>query len=259
MKAPTKFSAQVILEIGHYVYLYVDPRDKSVFYVGKGKSNRAFAHLKSQSNSKLSRRIREIRGDKFEPQLELLAHDLPDERTALKIEAAAIDLIGIDNLCNEQRGHDSREHGRRPVGHVAGQYAKQSANIKQPAIVIRINDLYRPDMTEAELYDATRSAWRVGKRCESAELAFCVFEGVVREVYEITGWLQGGSTFTHQRMGRKQLSRDRLEFVGTIADERIRKRYVNRFVGHEFPSGAQNPIRYVNLNKAQRQVPRVPD
>jgi hypothetical protein len=32
---------------------------------------------------------------------------------------------------------------------------------------------------------------------------------------------------------------------GVIADDRIRKRYLNRFVG--FARGAQNPVSYVNL------------
>ena len=29
----------------YYVYVYLDPRDSEVFYVGKGTGNRAFAHL----------------------------------------------------------------------------------------------------------------------------------------------------------------------------------------------------------------------
>ncbi len=40
-------------------------------------------------------------------------------------------------------------------------------------------------MTPAELYDATRASWKVGARRESAKYALAVFEGIVREVYEI--------------------------------------------------------------------------
>jgi len=258
MNTITGFSAQVIRKLKYYVYLYVDPRDGKVFYVGKGRSNRAFAHLKKRGKSKLARKLHEICADECEPQIELLAHDLPDEATAFKIEAAAIDLIGMVNLCNEQRGHESREYGRRLVGQIAGRYARRPANIREPAILIRINHLYRPDMTDAELYDATRSAWRVGPRCEDVTLAFAVFEGVIREVYEITGWLEGGSTFTHQRSGKRDLGwGDRWEFVGTIADEPTRKRYINKYVGDEFKQGAQNPIMYVNLDESKRRVPRV--
>lgn len=247
MKPLSHFTAPVARRLGHYVYLYVDPRDRKVFYVGKGRANRAFAHLHARSDSKLAHRIRAIRAEQAEPQLEILAHDLPDEATALKIEAAAIDLLGIETLCNEQRGHDSREYGRRPVAHVAAQYTRRPAKIKEPAILIRINDLYRPDMTPAELYDATRSAWVVGDRRDEAKFAFAVFEGVIREVYEITDWLEGGSTFVHQRDGRRHAWEERWEFVGTIADDSVRKRYVNTYVGDLFQQGAQNPIKYLNL------------
>jgi len=37
------------------------------------------------------------------------------------------------------------------------------------------------------------------------------------------------------------------EFVGTIAEDHVRRRYINRYVGHLFTQGAQNPISYVNL------------
>jgi hypothetical protein len=42
---------------------------------------------------------------------------------------------------------------------------------------------------------------------------------------------------------------DRWEFVGTIAEDNERNRYINRYVGHLFTRGAQNPISYVNLGK----------
>jgi hypothetical protein len=48
--------------------------------------------------------------------------------------------------------------------------------------------------------------------------------------------------------GRGLKRPDRWEFVGTIAPERLRKRYVNRYVGHLYSQGAQNPISYVNID-----------
>ena len=39
-----QFSQKVQEELGYYVYCLVDPRDKRVFYVGKGVGNRVFAH-----------------------------------------------------------------------------------------------------------------------------------------------------------------------------------------------------------------------
>jgi hypothetical protein len=132
---------------------------------------------------------------------------------------------------------------------VVAHYTRRKAKIREPAILIRINKLYRYGMTQADLYDATRSAWRVGERRDDARYAFSVFEGVVREVYRITHWLPAGSTFNSRFAGRGLREPDRSEFVGTIAEDSIRRRYINRYVGHLFTQGAQNPISYVNLGK----------
>ena len=134
--------------------------------------------------------------------------------------------------------------GRMAVNELVAHYTRRRATIKEPAILIRINRTYRYGIKESDLYDATRSAWKVGKRRrEKAKLAFSVFEDVVREVYQIEGWFEAGSTFNGRfEGGRAPRRARRWEFVGTIADERIRRRYVNRYVGHLFSPGAQNPI-----------------
>jgi len=45
------------------------------------------------------------------------------------------------------------------------------------ALLIRINRLYRRDMTPVELYGATRGTWKLGERRRGARYAFAVFEG----------------------------------------------------------------------------------
>ena len=240
-------SPAVARKLGHYVYLYVNPLDESIFYVGKGKGARALAHLKANSEPSIKQRIREIRTSGEEPRIEILCHGLPDAESALRVEAAAIDLIGLSNLANTVRGHGAK-YGRMPLPEVVAHYARRKVSIREPAILIRINRLYRYGMTDAELYDTTRSSWKVGTRRERAKYAFAVFEGVVREVYRITQWLPGGSTLVGGRSGKGVGARDRWEFVGTIAEENIRDRYLNRYVGHLFTQGAQNPISYVNLD-----------
>ena len=66
----------------------------------------------------------------------------------------------------------------------------------------------------------------------------------MREVYRITGWALGGSTFNVRHNGRGHRRPGRMEFVGTLAKPEMRRRYINRFVGHLFSRGAQNPISY---------------
>ena len=40
------FSKNICKKLGYYVYRLVDPRNGQTFYVGKGKNNRVFAHIK---------------------------------------------------------------------------------------------------------------------------------------------------------------------------------------------------------------------
>ncbi|EPO2121397.1 LEM-3-like GIY-YIG domain-containing protein, partial [Escherichia coli] len=44
----TEFPSGVIEHLGWYVYRLIDPRDGSTFYVGKGKGNRVFAHMRGE-------------------------------------------------------------------------------------------------------------------------------------------------------------------------------------------------------------------
>jgi hypothetical protein len=241
-----RIAPAVARKLGYYVYLYVNPIDESIFYVGKGKGGRALAHLRTDERKEIAKTIRKIQADGREPRIEILAHNLGSEDAALRVEAAAIDILGLRNLANEVRGHGVK-FGRLPLDQVVAHYTRKKATIREPAILIRINRLYRYGMTDAELYDVTRSAWKIGPKREQAEYAFAVFDGVVREVYSITGWFLAGSTFNGRRNGRAERVPDRWEFVGTLAPEPLRKRYVNRYVGHLYSQGAQNPISYVNI------------
>ena len=54
-------------KLGHYVYVYVNPLDGRVVYVGKGKGARALSHLKSSERRKLQQFIEEIRASGAEP------------------------------------------------------------------------------------------------------------------------------------------------------------------------------------------------
>ncbi len=51
----------------------------------------------------------------------------------------------------------------------------ESAEITDPVILVRINRLYRPDMSPTELYDTTRRSWRVGERRDGARYALTLY------------------------------------------------------------------------------------
>lgn len=240
--------SEVARRLGYYVYLYVDPRNNKPFYVGKGKGRRILAHLSAQGEARKARILKELAEAGLLPRLEILAHALPSQETALRIEAAVIDLLGLDELSNEVTGWKSIQLGRMPLQQLVFYYAAKPVKIVDPVLLIRINRLYRHTMTDAELYDAARSAWKLGRRRESAKYVLAVFEGVVREVFEIQQWHRGGSTpdvsGIHGKRGPMGLGR--WEFSGRVAVKEVRDRYRGGSVAKYFPKGLQNPVTYVN-------------
>jgi hypothetical protein len=112
-------------------------------------------------------------------------------------------------------------------------------------MLIRINKLYRPDMTPDELYEATRGVWTCGTRREKARYAFAVFQGVVQEVYEIHAWHPAGTLEYRTRKPEDVQSPNRWEFSGGVAFE-LSKKYKDGSVESFFPKGAQLPFKYLN-------------
>jgi hypothetical protein len=232
--------------MGYYVYAYINPLNGQIFYVGKGRGRRALSHFQGRAETRTAATIKQIQAAGKQPQVDILAHGLHTPEAALKVEAAVIDALGLWSLTNRIRGWGSSRYGRTPLRELIATYRRRPARINDPAILVRINELYRPSMTPAELYDATRGNWRLGPKKERARYAFAVFEGVVREVYEIMRWLPAGSTLS-SRDPRGVRSPGRWEFVGRLAPERVRRRYVDRDVRAHFKRGAQNPIAYVGI------------
>ena len=238
---------EVARRLGYYVYMYIDPRSNQPFYVGKGQNERILAHLAAQGESRKVSVLEELRNARLEPRLEVLAHGLHDEETALRIEAAVIDLCGLDQLVNEVRGWRSIQLGRMSLMELISYYAPKPITILEPALLIRVNRLYRHAMSEAELYDVTRGVWRFSKRRTSAKLALAVFEGVVREVYEIEQWHSAGTTTYITRASDDVNREERWEFTGQKADTAIRDCYLGGSVESYFPRGLQSPVVYVNV------------
>jgi hypothetical protein len=236
-----EFSQAVIEQIGYYVYLLSDPATDEVFYVGKGTSNRIFAHINdalttADESDKLDR-IRAIhaRGDRVHHMV--LRHGLT-EKEAFEVEAATIDLMGLDILSNAVSGHHSFERGMMTAQDIMSQYDAHKVNIEAPSLLIIINRLFEYGMSEAKLYDITRGNWVLGPRRNGVKYAYAVYRGIVRQVYRIDEWEP-----VHNR-DPNQKTRERWRFSGDPASEL--QHHVGGTVEHYFSAHAQNPIRYVN-------------
>lgn len=234
------FSPSIIEELGYYVYLLKDPSSKEIFYIGKGTGNRIFAHLNEAvseitENAKLDR-IRMIHARGQEVEHIIHRHGLT-EKEVFEVEAALIDFVGLPDLTNVVSGYHSRAQGPMTIAEVIAEYEAPVLDIREPVVLIKINQLYRRLMSADELYMITRGDWVVGLRRERAKYAFAVSNGLVRQVYEIERWypVEDSDVETHTR---------RWCFDGHIASNM--QHYVGGSIERYITRGAQNPIKYVN-------------
>lgn len=109
--------------------------------------------------------------------------------------------------------------------------------IDEPVILININRKYRDDLTNGQLYEVTRSAWRISPdRARKAKYALSNYRGKVKEVYEIEDWEFAEMYHEHKRY----------RFYGKIAPNEVRNKYIDGLVASYRKRGSQNPILYVN-------------
>jgi hypothetical protein len=154
-KRRLKIPTDVARKIGYYVYIYIDPRNRRPFYVGQGAGLRALVHLAVKGRSVKAATLQRIRRAGRTPQIDILAHGLPDRETAFRIEAAVIDALGLQQLVNRVRGLRSLQYGRMPLRKLLANYRSQEAKVRDPAVLVRINRLYSPECPSA-LYTKQR-------------------------------------------------------------------------------------------------------
>jgi hypothetical protein len=240
-----EFPPEVTEQLGHYVYLYIDPDTDVPFYIGKGVGNRVFAHLGETAESEKVAKIQELRDQGKMPKIELLRYGMSESEAAL-VEASVIDFIGTGMLTNKVRGYHSRSYGRISAEEILTTFTAQPVEITHKVLLITINRLYRSGMSSQELYEATRGIWKVGRRRARADYAFAVYRGIVREVYQIDQWHPAGTLAYETRDDSDFRGSGRWEFGGEIALD-IREIYVANSIRDYLGTSNQNPIRYVNI------------
>lgn len=240
-----EFPSSVIEKLNYYVYLLLEPETGQVFYVGKGKDNRIFAHinaaLQDETPSDKLDKIRAIRASSLEVNHIVHRHGLT-EKEAFEVEAALIDLVGLSGLTNQVQGYNSDDRGKMTVAEVISKYQAPVAEITEPVVLITVNRFYQRGMSAEMLYEITRGKWVIGTRRNEAKYAFAVFRGVIREVYEIKRWLSA-PVEKHSTKGKVKRT-NRWQFEGKASEPL--QHYVGASTEKYQVLGAQNPIRYVN-------------
>ena len=169
--------------LGYYVYMYIDPRDKRPFYVGKGSGSRVLSHLSDDNESRKTRVIDSIRDDGLSPELFIVQHGIKKEETALRIETALIDCLGIEGLTNAVRGWGSEKFGLVSLAEHIDRTRAKSVRIKHSVIMLNLRKHFRYGMDLDELYETTRGVWRAVRH--DREYALGVYKGVVQCVFKI--------------------------------------------------------------------------
>jgi hypothetical protein len=199
------FSLKTQEALKYYVYMLVDPRDKTIFYVGKGQGNRAFDHARDalkepdktkEKNEKLDT-IRSIIAQGKEVIIYIVRHGLTDESTAFEIESTLIDFITSFNhkarLRNIQKGHGQEKRGIETAEEIELLYSASELDLKKlgtlgkKIVFIKINKTHG----KLDLYTATRICWPVSiPRANKADYIVSVYHGLIVAIFKADkkGW-----------------------------------------------------------------------
>jgi hypothetical protein len=220
----TGIPVEVAEFIGFYVYALRDPRDKRVFYVGKGQGGRVLSHVREAGASTANereklRRIREIEADGRHVEHLFLRTHLSSEE-ALVVEQAVIDAYKASGLplTNLVSGHDSSTYGLASVETVVAEFSALPApGSTEPTLLFVINKSWRPDMGEDEVYFYTRGHWIVSAETRTkARYAFGVAHGIIRGTYKIDSWFPSEQKGEERRWGfHGKPAPEMAHFIGT--------------------------------------------
>lgn len=242
-KELTEFPSEVINELKYYVYRLIDPRNGETFYVGKGKGNRVFNHMKcalsadesDEINDKLQT-IREIHAAGLNVIHVIHRHGM-DQDMSFEVEASLIDAYpGVTNIMG---GTGSNDYGPMNALEIINKYAAEEAVFEHKILMITINKL----ATERGIYNATRYAWKISKKkVEHVEYVLGVIQGIIVGVFKPLEWMVA----TEDNFPEFHESHpDRIGFVGSEAEVEIKNLYMRKRVPDSYRKrGAANPIKY---------------
>ena len=252
-----RFPPEIHSELGYYIYRLIDPRDGMTFYVGKGKGDRVFEHMKgvitsdackknvhdgvaqTDEVSEKVRLIRDILTEGLQPLHIIHRHGLTEDE-ALLAEAVLIDAT--PGLSNVMGGYGSSSFGPASASQLVERYKTEVAEIPPGLKVLAIN--INRSSSERSVYDAVRGFWRISTdRASRADVVLAVIQGICRGVFQADRWLPaepGNFPFLEEAIS------GRSGFIGRQASNKYSSIFINKKLPSEFnrKRGMATPIQY---------------
>lgn len=117
-------------------------------------------------------------------------------------------------------------------------------DLQENIAIIKINRSYKNGLSALELYDITRGCWKRSiNSVKDADYALAVVFGEVKEVYYIDRWVQAKDLNRETIPYNARFEDGRIGFIGEVAPEEIRDKYIGKSVANLFKKGDANPVR----------------
>lgn len=120
------------------------------------------------------------------------------------------------------------------------------SDIEDNIAIMKINNTYHDGISDLELYDATRGIWKIKlESVKDVDYVLSVAFGMVKEVYKVDAWVPDN------QLNRKTIpydevkGKDRIGFFGKVAEETIRKKYLNKSVAKLYKRGEANSVKII--------------
>lgn len=123
-------------------------------------------------------------------------------------------------------------------------------DIEDDIVIIKINRSYNPNMSALELYDVTRGCWK--RRLDSvssAKYTLATVFGEVVEVYKIDYWVPSILLNRQTIPYNPVVEKGRIGFFGSVAEQKVRVKYIGKSVKNFFKNGEANPVKLIKTEK----------
>jgi len=240
------FDEKTQQELKSYVYALFSNEEQLPFYIGKGKNNRVFDHLRCaiSDDTSINLKYETIRNSENIRHI-IVRHGLTEKESFI-VESALIDMFDFikHSLTNIAGGHNAIEKGLMTTDELTRLYNAEPLEEMPPnSVIININGTYKRGNDKDAIYNATKESWVIAReKIPTLKYVLSEYRGLIVEVFETESWKEFHATTSQ---GRKKV---RWGFTGKIAEDSFRKRYLNKSIKEFKKSGHANPIRYV-LNK----------